>query len=257
MLGGFDGAKQTTAQVLRVDLATGATTQAGSLGQAVHDAAGASVQGAPMVFGGGNASESAAVQRFVPGGTAAMVGRLPIPRSDLGAVTVGARAYLVGGYDGATVRATAIATSDGVKFDILGNLPVPVRYPAVAAAGTDVVVLGGTTRATDSAAGDTTAVQVLDTRTGAVRVVAQLPKTLSHASAATVRGQVYVFGGRWGGTPTAQVWRWDAATAALVPVGTMTAASTDGGAATVGDTAYYVGGESPNPTATVFELRVR
>jgi N-acetylneuraminic acid mutarotase len=185
------------------------------------------------------------------------VGRLPIPRSDLAAVAVGSRAYIIGGYDGARVRATTIGTSDGIKFDILGDLPVPVRYPAVAAQGTDVIVVGGTTRGTDSTAGDTTAVQVLDTRTGAVRVLAQLPKTLAHATAATVRGQVYVFGGRWGGVPTNQVWRWDSASAMLVPVGTMAAAVTDGAAATIGDTAYFVGGESPNPIATVTELRAR
>ena len=155
------------------------------------------------------------------------------------------------------VRATTIATSDGAKFDILGDLPVPVRYPAVAAEGTDVVVLGGTTGATDGTAGDTTAVQVLDTRTGTVRVVGQLPKTLAHAVAATVRGRVYVFGGRWGGVPTAQVWRWDSATATLVPVGMMASAVTDGAAATIGDTAYFVGGESPNPISTVTELRAR
>lgn len=252
VLGGLDGKKQTTAQELRVDVATGATTQVGTLAQPVHDAAGASVHGVPMVFGGGNATESAAVQRFVPGGTAAIAGRLPIPRSDLGAVTVGDRAYLVGGYDGSRTRATALATSDGAAFSLLGDLPVPVRYPAVAAEGTDVVVLGGV-----AAAGDTAAVQVLDTRTGMVRVVGQLPKTLSHAAAATVRGQIYVFGGRWGGTPTAQVWRWDSATTALVPVGTLAAPVTDGAAATVGDTAYLVGGESPAPIATVSELRVR
>ncbi|MGZ6976902.1 MAG: hypothetical protein ACXVJW_02245 [Acidimicrobiia bacterium] len=257
VLGGFDGAKQTTAQVLRVDPTTGATTNAGTLAQAVHDVAGALVGGAPMVFGGGNTSESSAVQRFVPGATATLTGRLPVPRSDLGAVTVGDRAYLVGGYDDSSVRASALSTGDGAAFAVLGDLPVPVRYPAVAASGTDVVVIGGTRNAYDSAAGDTAAVQVLDTRTGAVRLAGQLPKTLSHAVAATVRGQIYVFGGRWGGVPTAQVWHWDVTTSALVPVGTMTAAVTDGAAVTVGDSAYYVGGEAPNPTAAVSELRVR
>jgi hypothetical protein len=257
VLGGFDGVKRTIGQVLRVDPANGATTDAGRLAQAVHDAAGTSVSGIPLVFGGGNGSESSAVQRFVPGGTATIAGRLPVPRSDLAAVAVGGRAYVVGGFDGASVRASTLATSDGVAFDILGDLPVPVRYPAVAAEGTDVVVLGGTTGASDSTDGDTKAVQVLDTLTGRVRLSGTLPQTLAHASAATLSGQIYVFGGRWGGTPTAKVWRWDSATAALVPVGVMASAVTDGAVATVGDTAYFVGGESPHPTATVMELRVR
>jgi len=251
VLGGFDGAKQTIAQVLRVDTKTGTTTVAGSLSAAVHDTAGALVGRAATVFGGGNASETAAVQRFDGIGTT-VVGQLPIPRSDLAVVTVGARAYVVGGYDGSSIRATTLSTDDGVSFALLGDLPVPVRYPAVAATGTDIVVLGGVT-----ADGDTRAVQVLDTTTGRVRVAAQLPATLSHASATTVRGQVYVFGGSWGGTPSARVWRWDAPALELVPVGTLPAPTTDGAAATIGDIGYYVGGESPAPVATVTELRVR
>ena len=182
------------------------------------------------------------------------VARESLPRltPDLGAVTVGDRTYLVGGYDGNSIRATTIATTDGAAFSLLGDLPVPVRYPAVAAEGTNVVIFGGMT-----GAGATKAVQVLDTQTGAVRVVGQLPQTLSDASATTVRGQIYVFGGLWGGTATAQVWRWDSATTTLVPVGTMSAPVTDGAAATIGDSAYYVGGESPLPTATVSILTVR
>ena len=251
VLGGFDGSRQTIAQVLRVDTRTGTTTVAGSLVASVHDTAGALVQGAATVFGGGNASESAAVQRF-DGTGSTVVGRLPIPRSDLAVVTVGARAYVVGGFDGSSIRATTLSTDDGASFALLGDLPIPVRYPAVAATGTDVVVLGGVT-----AGGDTRAVQVLDTTTGHVRVAAQLPATLSHASATTVRGQVYVFGGSWGGTPSGRVWRWDAPTLQLLPVGTLPAPTTDGAAATIGDIGYYVGGEAPAPVATVSELRVR
>ena len=252
VLGGFDGSRQTIAEVLRVNVTTGAAAEAGTLAEAVHDAAGTSVQGIPTVFGGGNATEASAVQRFVPGGVAAVAGHLPIARSDLGAVTVGARTFLVGGYDGSSIRATALSTTDGVTFALLGDLPVPVRYPAVAATGTDVVILGGTT-----SSGPTADVQVLDTETGVARVVGRLPATLSDASATTVRGQIYVFGGIWGGTPSAQVWRWDPATTTLVPVGTLPAPTTDGAATTIGDTAYFVGGESPLPTATVSVLTVR
>jgi N-acetylneuraminic acid mutarotase len=210
------------------------------------------VEGIATVFGGGNATEASAVQRFVPGGVATIAGHLPIARSDLGAVTVGARTYLVGGYDGNSIRATALSTVDGVTFALLGDLPVPVRYPAVAATGTDVVILGGTT-----ASGPTADVQVLDTRTGVARVAGRLPATLSDASATTVRGQIYVFGGIWGGRPSSQVWRWDPTTTTLEPVGNLPAPTTDGAATTIGDTAYFVGGESPRPTSTVSVLTVR
>ncbi len=252
VLGGLDGTGNTTPEVLHVDLASGTTSADGTLTAPVHDAAGASLLGAPTVFGGGNVSESNAVQRFVSGRTSTVVGRLPIPRSDLGAVAIGSRAYLVGGYDGSRIRATVLATTDGSKFDLLGDLPVPVRYPAVAAQGNDVLVLGGAT-----SHGDTDAIQQVDTGTGAVRVVGRLAKTLSHAVATTVNGRVYVFGGRWGGVPTAQVWRWDPASATLLPVGNLSTPVTDAAVATVGSTAYLVGGDAPRPTTTVSELRVR
>ena len=202
LVGGLDGARRTTAQILRLDPAHGTVTPAGALETGVHDAAGAVLGGVPMVFGGGSASESAAVQALGLGGPTRVIGQLPIPRSDLGAVTVANRAYLVGGYDGARIRATALATADGVTFDRLGDLPVPVRYPAVAALGSDVYVIGGSTNA-----GAVRAVQVLDTRSGVVRLAGQLPESLTDAVAATVRGRVYVFGGLSGGAPSAQVWR--------------------------------------------------
>ena len=161
LLGGLDANRQTTAEVLRLDPKSGAVTKAGTLSAAVHDAAGALVAGAPTVFGGGNSTETAAVQAFGSDGTSRIVGHLPIPRSDLATATIGARTFIVGGYDGSSIRGTALATTDGISFTLLGDLPVPVRYPAVAALGTDVYVVGGST-----AAGAVRTIQVLDTTTG-------------------------------------------------------------------------------------------
>jgi hypothetical protein len=257
VLGGFDGNRQTIADVLRIDARSGSVARVGALGTAVHDAAGALIGGVPMVFGGGNATETAAVQAFGPGASSRTVGRLPIPRSDLGAATVGGRTFLVGGYDGSTVRASVIATTDGATFSVLGDLPVPVRYPAVAAVGTNVYVIGGS-----NGGGGTRAVQVLDTRTGAVRTIGELPQTLSDAVAATVDGRVYVFGGKWGGRASAQVWRLDVGTAAapgvaLTPVAMLPTAVTDAAVAVVGHRAYLVGGESPAMLNAVSILEVR
>jgi hypothetical protein len=44
------------------------------------------------------------------------------------------------------------------------------------------------------------------------------------------------------------VWRWDPATATLVPVATLPTPVTDGAAATIGATAYLAGGDAPRPT---------
>lgn len=257
LLGGLDGNRQTIAEVLRLDPGTGLVTRAGALGAAVHDAAGALVGGVPMVFGGGNSAETAAVQAFGPGASSRTVGRLPIPRSDLSAATVGDRTFLIGGYDGATVRKSVIATSDGVAFSVLGDTPVPVRYAAVAAVGTDVYVIGGSNGGVG-----TRAVQALDTRTGVVRAIGELPQTLSDAVAATVDGRVYVFGGEWGGRPSAQVWRLEIGTAgapgvALTPVATLPTPVANAAVAVIGHRAYLVGGESPAMLSTVSILEVR
>lgn len=257
VLGGLDGSRQTTADVMRIDPRSGSVTSVGTLGTAVHDAAGAVVGGVPMVFAGGNRSETGAVQAFGPGATSRTVGRLPIPRSDLSAVTVGRRTFLVGGYDGSVIRATVISTTDGATFALLGDLPVPVRYPAAAAIGTSVYVIGGS-----NGGGGVRTVQVLDTKTGVVRIVGELPQTLSDAVAATVAGHVYVFGGIWGGQPSAQVWRLDIGTSGatgvtLTPVAMLATPVTSAAVAVLGGRAYLVGGESPAMLNTVSILEVR
>ena len=259
LLGGLDAGRSTTGEIIRIDPATGAVTAAGTLAAAVHDAAGASVGGRPMVFGGGNATETADVQAFGPDGRVSIVGHLPIPRSDLAAARVGDRVFLVGGYDGTRVRASTIATVDGVSFQVLGDLPVPVRYPAVAALGHDVIIIGGTT--TGTAEGAVPAVQVLDTHTGAVRSAGNLPVALTDAVAVTLRDRVYVIGGIVDGVPSAQIWRLDlgtgAAPSALTPVAALPVALTDAAVAVVHGAAVVAGGESPALSSAVFTVEVR
>ncbi len=260
LLGGFDGAKQTIGDIMRIDPPSRSTRPAGRLPTAVHDAAGALVAGRPMVFGGGNSTETAGVQAVNSDGTVVLAGSLPIPRSDLATATVGTRTFIVGGYDGSRVRATTVATSDGSHFDVLGDLPVPVRYPAVAALGSLVYAVGGTTNGNSS--GAVTAVQVLDTATGTVRKIGDIPQPLTDAVAATVRGHIYIFGGQLAGRISDQVWRLDvdpagATPVTLTPVATLPSPVTDAAITVWHDVAYLVGGESPSilPTITTLEVR--
>ncbi len=224
----------------------------------MHDAAGALVAGMPMVFGGGNSTETAAVQAFAPDGSSRVVGRLPIPRSDLAAATIGAQTFLVGGYDGSSIRALR-ARDDGRRD--ASRCSATCRYrcgiPAVAALGSDVYVIGGST-----ASGAVRTVQVLDSTTGITRTLGDLPQSLSDAVAATVGGRVYVFGGEWGGRPSAQVWRLEVGSASapgvsLTPVATLATPVVDAAVAVLGDRAYLVGGESPAMLSTVSVLEVR
>ena len=260
LLGGLDGAKRTTAEILRIDPAAAAVTAADALSVPVHDAAGGVVAGAPTVFGGGNATETAVVQRVGTDGKVSVIGQLPVPRSDLAAATIGARTFLVGGFDGAHLRAATIATTDGRTFQVLGDLTLPVRYAAVAALGTNVYVIGGTT--TGDASGAVRTVQALDTATGVVRPIGTLPEPLTGAVAATIAGRVYVIGGILGGRRSAEVWRLHvdpapAATVTLDPVATLPAPIANAAVAVLHGTAYLVGGESPAPVRSIITLNVR
>ena len=260
LLGGFDGAKRTIAGVLRIDPAAGSATDGGALPTAVHDTAGALIHGLPTTFGGGNGSETGTVQAVDAGGKGVTIGTLPIPRSDLATATIGDRTFIVGGYDGAKVRATTLATTDGSNFQLLGDLPVPVRYPAVAAVGTEVYVIGGTT--TGNASGAVRAVQILDTATGTVRRAGDLPMALTDAVAATVHGEIYLFGGIADGHVSDQVWRIDRPSTTtgaigLTPVATLPAPTSDAAVAVLHDTAYLVGGENPSILNTIVTLAVR
>ena len=169
VVGGLDATKFSTASIVTVDPATGASRTGGTLSEAVHDAAGVRSGGRILVFGGGGPSENgtADVQAVPTTGAGTVVGTLPAPRSDHVAVHVGNTTYVLGGYDGAAIVPGVLATSDGVTFTKAGSLPVPVRYPAVAVVGKAIYLFGGVS---DSQAGvDTNAVQRLDTASGADR----------------------------------------------------------------------------------------
>ena len=80
--------------------------------------------------------------------------------------------------------------------------------------------------------------------------------------AATVGEHVYVFGGTWGGRPSAQVWRLDLGSGAtpvvaLTPVATLATPVVDAAIAVLGGRAYLVGGESPAMLASISILELR
>ncbi len=259
LLGGRDPGKASRTSVIQIDPTSGKSTPAGDLAVGVHDAAGARLGGRLIVFGGGNSSTVATVQAFTAESGGLVLGKLPQARSDLAALTVGDHAYVLGGFDGAAFTPTVIQTTDGTSFTTLSSLPVPVRYPAMAALDGKLYVFGGGRSGTsEAAAGDSAAIQEIDIATGQARVLAQLPHTLSHATAVTVGGQVFVLGGRLDGRVSPQVWRFDTRAATLVPAGTLPVAVSDSAAVVVHDVVYLLGGESAadEPVASVAILRL-
>jgi hypothetical protein len=197
------------------------------------------------------------VQALRRRGTARAASRLPEPRSDTSAVTIGGTAYLLGGYDGASYDARVLATTDGRHFRGVATLPVPVRYPAVAGAGTRIWVFGGQTRF-----GLTDAVQQVSLVTGKAAVVGHLPAPVTGAAAFALGGHVYVAGGqvlprgRPGLATSGDVLAFDPRREAVAPAGRLPVPVANAAAAVVAGTAYLVGGNNGlRQVPTVTELR--
>ena len=192
LAGGLDSSDVSASGVFALNPATGRLTSLGSMTDAFHDGAGAMIGGKLFVFGGGTVSGTDVVQAFDPASrSSAVVGHLPVSLSDLSAVTVGDTTYLVGGYDGHTPRREIYATTDGTSFRIVGRLPEGVRYPAVSAVGTTIVIAGGR-----AANGPVDTVTAFDTANGTISSLGALPAPVAEASAVTIAGVVYVIGGR-------------------------------------------------------------
>src|SRR6516165_6062279 len=143
VLGGLTSAGTSASGVYTVGTATGTARKIGALSAPLHDAAGVSAGGRVLVFGGGSPVTVGTVQTFSAAGTGRVTGSLPAPRSDAAAVTVGGTAYVVGGYDGSRPDAAVLATTEARTFTTVADLPVPVRYPAVAALDGLIYAFGG------------------------------------------------------------------------------------------------------------------
>ena len=146
--------------------------------------------GRAVVFGGGAATTVADVQAW-DGRRTTTVGSLPQPRSDSAAASIGDTAYVVGGFTGQGMARDVVATTDGHTFRVVGRLRIGVRYPAVAAVGQYIYVVGGELATTEGtlAGGQTDAVQRIDPATGQVRVIGHLGHGLGHASAFAIGGR--------------------------------------------------------------------
>jgi N-acetylneuraminic acid mutarotase len=254
VFGGLDATKFSTAAVVRVDVTTGTSRPAGMLTEAVHDAAGAQLGNTVLVLGGGGSSENgiADVQSISANGATTVDAKLPQPRSDAVAISVGGKVYVLGGYDGHNIIADVLSTADGRSFTNVGALPIPVRYPAVAAVGKMIYLFGGVM---NSQAGvDTSAVQRLDTASGKIDVVAHLPTSLSHANAMVLNGQVFVAGGYINNAQLSdQILRFDPASASTAVAGHLPTPISDAAAAVIANRGFLVGGQGPDraPVASV------
>lgn len=238
----------TVATVLRIDFGAGTVTSVGRLATAVHDAGGALVGGAQVVFGGGNVAPERVVQEFQAGhGT--IIGQLPRARADLVAIDVGSETLVIGGGTPSRLDPVVLATIDGVRFQTAATLPFGVRYPAVAVIDGEVVVVGGTTGTRDR-----TEIQAIDLANGSVRVIGKLPTGLSHAAAFVIDGKLLVAGGRTGGVAQNAIWEIDPVTGTVTMAGRLPQPVSDAAPVVIGDVGYLIGGEGSRILASIISI---
>lgn len=261
VLGGLDAAGTSVSTISSFTTAGAGGASSIHLPVAVHDASAVRLGTQTFVYGGGSPTTVATVQKYGPSSPGAqiasrIVASLPEPRSDSTAVTIatprGATAYVVGGYTGSSYLPDVLATTTGDSFRKVISLPVPVRYPAVAAAGGTLYVLGGEVPGAMTATAD---VQAVDVAHASASVVARLPQPLYGASAFTLRGIVYVAGGESPtGSTLTEIYAFVPSTHRVLFAGLLPQAVAFGAATTLGTgrgaVGYLVGGEVSSQSGT-------
>lgn len=276
VFGGLTAGGASADGIEAVSTSTGTERRIGTLTAPLHDAAGAVSGHRALILGGGSPKTVGTVQSFplTGGGTATDVGSLQVPRSDAQAVTIGATTYLVGGYDGSRPDARVLATSDGRSYSTVAVLPVPVRYPAVAALGGRIYAFGGQAVTGPHAGAPVSVIQAVDPAHRTATVIGQLPEPLAGATAVTVDGELFVAGGESTvggrdtpglgttqptGQPTASagsgassppvrtvsaMWAYDPVSGRLLAAGRLQVPVSHAAVAVIGSSAWIVGGES-------------
>ena len=272
VIGGLDASGNSLSGVENIDLASGAVTSGPALATPVHDASAAGLADGTFVFGGGSPTTVATVQPVGPGTVPASA--LPQPRSDSATVVLssGVRgggaptAYVVGGYTGLTYLGEVLATSDGQRFATVANLPVPVRYAAVATYSGRIYVFGGEVAAPGPNVALTNDIQMVDPATHSAAVVGHLPEALYGSAAFSFHSALYVAGGdAANGATLTRISLFEPSSHEVLDAGSLPQGEAFGGYTTVGSGAaavgYIVGGEvtiagqNTVSLATVMSLR--
>jgi hypothetical protein len=248
VLGGQLADGTANAAVVSIDLRTGATRSVAALPHAVADAAGAVIGTRIVVMGGRGETAVQAIERRAT----EKLTDLPTIRVGAGSATRGGEVFLVGGSDGSLPSRDVTVTTDGKTFRTIGELMVPVAYPAVALMDGELIVVGGET----SGGADAVEVQSFDLANNTASVIGRLSRGVSHAAAAVINGELHLVGGRSGTTLLDTVDRLDLTTITLTTVARLPAPTSDGAVALLGDVAYLIGGNTRVPTDVVIEIRL-
>ena len=264
--GGLTGAGRSASVIYTLDTSNGNLAMTGTLPTPVHDSASAMLGSSYGMFGGGNTSSVGSVNVFSLNGASLSSGSLPQARSDGVAVNVNNKVYIIGGYNGATGDAQVLYTTDGKSFTKSANLPIAVRYAAVASSGSLIYVFGGEATSGPNAGNPINAVQVINTANNTASVSAiKLPVPLEGASAFVINGEIFLAGGQSSvpesitpGVGTTQVpgvtvasqsdtyntiWAVDTVSNKVLNAGTLQLPIAYAGMAVLGSRAWLIGGE--------------
>ena len=264
--GGLTSANQSASGIYGLDTANGNLSSIGNLPYAVHDAAGAKVGGSYALFGGGVNASFSKTAVLNSAGQVVSSGNLPGARSDCAAVSIGSVTYIIGGYNGSKADPQVLSTTNGTTFKDIGNLPVPVRYPAVAASGQYIYVFGGEAAGGSRNGNPVNSVQIIDVKNGRIKLASwTLPVPLEGAQAFSVNGTIYLAGGQSTtpetinqGVGTTQVpgvnvqtrsltyntiWAVDIVSGKFLQAGILQLPVANAGVAVSGSNAWIVGGE--------------
>ncbi len=248
LLGGLNAADTSVDTVIAAGFHGGRSL--GRLPSVRHDAAAALLGSNIYVFGGGNGPSqlSDIVRVDARTGSSSLVGHLPTASSDSTAAAIGGTAYVVGGYTGTRWLDTIIAYRPGAAAHVVAHLPHTIRYAAVTAVGSQLVIAGGSLE--NGTASD--AVLAYAPATRRISRIGTLPAATTHAAAATLGGIAYVIGGRGAasGTPTTSIVAIDVAHRKIRPAGQLQTARSDLAAATVGTRIIVAGGKGPAGTVS-------
>jgi outer membrane protein assembly factor BamB len=239
LLGGIDAAQHSTSEI--VELTGAQSSVRAHLPDIQHDAQAAVLDGQVYIFGGGDIASYAHILRFDPAtGTVAVAGALPRPQSDVAVATIGRTVYVVGGFDGVAPLDTIVAWRPGSAPRVVARLPFAIRYAAVAAAGGRLIIAGGT-----GADGVSDAIWSYDPAERSVVQVGSLPDPVTHASAVTVGGRIYLIGGRASASDrqTAAIVEIDPRTALAAVIGSLPKPLSDAAVALSGGRIVVAGGQ--------------
>ncbi len=214
---------------------------AGNLASAVQDAASAPWTGGAVLIGGLTPSDVSSDEIVTATRAGSQrVGRIPTALHDSAAVTIGGRTYLFGGGTGVAQIDTILMVDPRTgAAQQVGRLPAGSSDQSAAAIGRTAYVVGGYT-----------GTHWLDTivawtRDGTARVVAHLPHTLRYAAVTAAAGRIVIAGGSLeNGTASDAVYAFVPATRRVLRIGRLPAATTHAAAATIGGTAFVIGGRS-------------